>query len=77
MYHNSGTQFVRSPVESWIADSRAALVGDLSDREGYDFEQLKSITKVLVRDNHFLLASSTNLLYRLPPDGNTLAHCRI
>ena len=29
--------------------SARTVIGDLSDREGYDFEQLKSIAKVQVR----------------------------
>ena len=30
------------------------MTGDLSDREGYDFEQLKSIAKVQVRLSAFV-----------------------
>ena len=62
MYHNSGGRLTRPhPVPVY---SNAALVGDLSEREGYDFEQLRSITKVLVRVDYLLPQSSANLLYR-------------
>jgi hypothetical protein len=34
-----------------------SLVGDLSDREGYDFEQLRTITKILVRSGYLFFRS--------------------
>lgn len=48
MYHNSGT----SLVLQLLLSSNMCITdpGDLSDREGYDFEQLRSIAKVQVRN---------------------------
>lgn len=60
-----------------MSDTRFAIVGDLSDREGYDFGQLRSITKVLVRSAHFLLHPSADLVLLLRLDGNPFAYCGV
>lgn len=49
-------------VQIWTSNLWASLVGDLSDREGYDFEQLRSITKTLVRLGHLLSCPSANIV---------------
>ena len=47
MYHNSGTyNCLATSAEARL--SQLYCAGDLSDREGYDFEQIKSIAKVQV-----------------------------
>lgn len=43
--------------------SLAVLLGDLSDREGYDFDQVKSIAKVQVRTNHTKCSMKTNFAF--------------
>ena len=50
MYHNSG-KLAASVIPGAVAHERSALTctGDLSDRDGYDFEQIKSIAKIQVR----------------------------
>lgn len=45
MYHNSGAPFACVPEY----DILTPAVGDLSRREGYDFEQMHAIAKVEVR----------------------------
>ena len=46
MYHNSG-RF----IHAWSRSITHASIrlGDLSDRDGYDFDQIKSIAKIQVR----------------------------
>ena len=47
MYHNSGTyNCLATSAEARL--SQLYCAGDLSDRDGYDFEQIKSIAKVQV-----------------------------
>ena len=50
MYHNSG-ELAASVIPGAVAHELLALTctGDLSDRDGYDFEQIKSIAKIQVR----------------------------
>ena len=46
MYHNSGRS-----IYAWSRSITHASIclGDLSDRDGYDFDQIKSIAKIQVR----------------------------
>ena len=48
-------------VHFWTASSWIPLVGDLSDGEGCDFAQLRSITKTLVWPDHLFFWSCANL----------------
>ena len=53
MYHNSGANSILFFLKAVFLSART-LTGDLSQRGGYDVEQLKSIAKVQVRRNAFI-----------------------
>jgi hypothetical protein len=48
MYHNSGTDFWSSDANQPLLTARN-VTGDVSERNGYDLEQLVSIARVQVR----------------------------
>ena len=64
MYHNSGASSISNYTHIFtdIDIVLCSYTGDLSDRDGYDFDQIKSIAKVQVRIRSACICSRGILL---------------